>query len=227
MKKIYVLLLFFVGFGCSSHQVVLNRDTLVKGQKVQITLNNGNKVNGTVRKIDDENLYITDKTDKTWKANKSGISLVKGPEPVFDNQKRLVTEDEISEAKKSSNTKLYLISGSALSLGASFFLSSMVSRNADEDSKDAIIYSGSAIGTLFGGYFFTKMGMKKDREKAINDIISARASDPSHGLSEEKLKRLEVDEEIKRLKEERMRQNAELEALKKQIEAKKKKEKPE
>ena len=207
MKRIILFCsVLFLG-GCSS-QIQLSVDELVQNQEVSLDLKSGEKVQGTISKIQDNSITINDNEGQTWRAKKDQITRVEGPEPVFDQFGQIISEQEIANKQTNKNFWKFTLSGSALSLGTSFFLSSMISRS-DDDNRDPIIYTGTTVGTLLGGWMFSKIGHNKDRRVAISEIDTKRAAAAEHD------KREKIQSEIDKLQKEREAQEAELESLRK------------
>ena len=207
MKRIVLICgIIFLG-GCSS-QIQLSVDELVQNQEVSMDLKSGEKVHGTISKIQDNSIIINDNKGQTWRAKKDQIAKVEGPEPVFDQFGQIISEEEIASKQKNKNLWMFTLSGGALSLGTSFFLSSMISRS-DDDNRDPIIYTGTAVGTLLGGWMFSRIGHNKDRRVAISEIDTKRAAAAEHD------KREKIQSEIDKLQKERETQEAELKSLRK------------
>ena len=72
---------------------------------------------------------------------------------VVDLEGKVITEEEISREKTQQKFWVYTLSGAVISLGTSFFAASMIARSSDKGIKDAIVYSGTAAGTLSGTFF--------------------------------------------------------------------------
>jgi len=184
--------------GCSQ-QSSLRRSELREGQTVELTLNNGKSVQGDIAKIEDDALVIKDDDDQAWRAKNEAIAAIHGSEPVLDLKGNVIPESEIQARKGSKNTLLFSLSGAGLSLGASFFLSSMISR-ADEENRDPIIFGGTAAGTAVGTYLFYRMGKRKDREQAIEEVRLSRGGLGESLIEEERQRKEELEKEIERLK---------------------------
>ncbi len=184
--------------GCSQ-QSSLRRSELREGQSVELTMNTGKSVQGDIAKIEDDALIIKDDDGQAWRAKNEAIVAIQGPVPVLDLRGDVISESEIEAQQGSKNTMLFTLSGAGLSLGASFFLSSMISR-ADEDNRDPIIYGGTAAGTALGGYLFYRMGKRKDREQAIEEIRMSRGGLGESLIEQERQRKQELEKEIERLK---------------------------
>jgi hypothetical protein len=225
MKLAVILLGCLILFtGCSKH-VQLRVDDLARQQSVHVKTNSGVKVSGIVAQIDDNSIVISDQQKQNRRIKKTDIAEVSGPKPVRDPAGKIISEAEISQHQKAKNTWLYATGGTLLSMGASFFASSMISRGADKETDDPITFSGTAAGTCIGAYFFTRAGMNKDRQHAINEIMAARSAAAASESSSEEQHQKQILDEIEKLKFDRKKQDAEIEELKKKIEQDKK-EKP-
>lgn len=208
--------LFMFSFACS-HRVFIEPESLKKNQVMQIELQNGDKIDGLVIGLGGESVAIQNEKGVEQRIQMSEIKSVKGPEPVLDAYGQIITETEIKSVKQNKNLKSYSISGGLISLGLSFFTSAMISRQQDEDKRDAVIYGGTAAGTVVGTSIFAILGARKDRQDAINNLIlsrqGVRPEEEWKGIRNE----LEVREEIEKLKEEHDRQQEEIKKLQQQI----------
>lgn len=223
MKKMFLLLGFLLfSIGCSS-QMKLKVEDLVPQQQVTIAMANGQKVSGAVVRVDQESVVLKDENGKSWRAKKDRILSVKGPEPVLDLKGNLISEEEIARNKTNKNFWLFTISGGVLSLGTSFFVSSMISRASDDGNRNAITYGGTAAGTAIGTLLFSRAGAHRDREFAIQKITLERIGQQVKDEVAESKRKAEIQKEIERIKQERAAQQAEIEALRKKIEEKRKK----
>ncbi|MBN2354699.1 hypothetical protein JXO59_01220 [candidate division KSB1 bacterium] len=200
--------------GCSS-RIALNSDRLISKQTVTLTMKNGGDVTGEIRDINDGQIIIVDDEGQSWAADKSKIVKIYGPAPVFDNHNRIISEREIKVNKNNNNFWLFTISGGLVSAGCGFFLSSMLSRT-DDENRDTIILTGTSLTTVAGSYFFSRLGMKKDRQQAIKKIRYLRELDEQY-ISEEERKRRDIERELEQLKKERQQQEQEIETLRQQI----------
>ena len=122
---------------------------------------------------------------------------------VVDLEGKVITEEEISREKTQQKFWVYTLSGAVISLGTSFFVASMIARSSDKGIKDAIVYSGTAAGTLSGTFFFARAGRNKDRQMAIDRIRLERFESGYHEeFLKETKKRDKLLQEIERIKRE-------------------------
>jgi len=111
-----------------------------------------------------------------------------------------------------------------LSMGTSFFLSSMLARASTDDQRDVIIQSGTAAGTAIGAFLFYRMGATKDRQIAVDKIRKERSLKKGEmDLDNTIKKRTEIQSELEKIRQERARQDEEIKKLQKQINDKQKK----
>jgi len=219
IRAVLIFSCFFYFTGCSN-QVLLNANKLQKEQTVNLELKSGEKISGTISAIDGNTITILDKNNVTKDIQKQDILTINGPQPFYDSNGYLINEKEIIKNKTNDKFWLFTVSGSTLSAGVSFFLSSMIARSQGENSNAPIITTGTLTGTVIGGFLFSRIGKQKDRTNAINHIRIARASAKLNALDEEKDKKKQLEREIEKLKSERESQEAELEKLRKQIKQK-------
>jgi hypothetical protein len=212
---LFLASIFFV-IGCSQH-VQFNVDELVPEQNITVAMSSGQKLSGTVSAIQDESLVIVDNKGQAWQAPKNKIQSIFGPKPVVDFNGKIINEKEIEQAKGNRNFWLFTLSGGALSLGTSFFLSSMASRATADDAHNTIVYSGTAAGTLIGTWLFARAGKKRDYHQAAAAIRAKRGGSPAQTLETEKAKQQRIRKEMEELQKEREAQEAELKRLREKI----------
>jgi len=222
MKKIVVLFgLFIIFSGCSNH-VQFKVDQVVPQQEVSVLMSNGKEVSGIVQAVEKNALVVTDENGHSWRAQKSHIERIQGPKPALDLDGKIISEKEIAQRKTHKNFWLYTISGGVLSMGTSFFLSSMASRSADTESRDPIIYGGTGAGTVVGTFLFARAGANRDRNVAIQKIALERANNKFQDSATIAKKKEKIEKEIQELKRLRAAQDAEIQALRQKIKEKQK-----
>ena len=199
MRILFVFAAIVLLAGCG-HQVNLQADRLSPEQQVTIKMDNGSTVRGVVSRIEAESIVITDANSRSWRAPISAIRTITGPKPVYDGSGALIGERDIQAVQGSQSAVTFALSGGLLSVGTSFFLSSMASRAADEESRDPIIISGTAAGGLLGGYLFYRLGARKDRARAIELIREQRQGRYDSKILEERRRTEEIQKEIESLK---------------------------
>jgi len=214
-----VVMFIFLTSACSK-QVLLKEDKLQNNQTVTIQLKSGPTISGLVASATEKTITVVDKTSSRHEIEKRNIARITGPQPWYDADGALISEKEIAKVKTNKNFWLYTISGAALSAGASFFTSSMIARASDNESNAPLVTTGTIAGTLVGGFLFSRLGINKDREDAIESIRLVRSSDNLKKLDNEKTKQEKIQQEIDRLKSERETQDFELEKLRKELEKK-------
>jgi hypothetical protein len=217
------LVIAFLAGGCS-RQVLLHPEEVVQHQTVSVRLQSGQQVTGEVEAMQAGILVVKDRDGQAWRAETATIAKITGPKPVFDGAGEIIPEKEIASRETSKNRLLFSLSGGVLSLGTSFFLSSMLSRALGDDQRDAVLYGGSAGGTLVGVWLFHGLGRGKDRQQAIQEIRQERASHKGvldlQGVTK---KREQVQSELDKLRQDRLRQDEEIKKLQQRIQEKQKK----
>jgi hypothetical protein len=193
-KRLSRVLIFVILTAGCSNRVLLDESSLQKEQTVVITLTTGKKVSGTVASMNEKSIVVVDENLKAWRAQRNFIQSIHGPEPAYDINNRLISEKEIESVRTAVKRWRFTVSGALISLGTSFFASSMLSRATDEESREPIIYSGTAAGTALGTWLFYRIGAKKDRAAAIDRIREDRAD---RNLAEEILKEQKRKEKLK------------------------------
>ncbi len=209
--------------GCS-RRLAFRADEVLIDQTVSVRLTSGQSVTGEIVSKEAGALVIKDRDGQSWKAQANAIQEISGPPPVLDAAGAVISEREIQAHKNGKNALLFSVSGGILSLGTSFFLSSMASRALGDDDRDAVLYGGTATGTAVGVLLFSRIGAKKDRQQAIQQIRRERAvTQGRRDLNGEVKKREHVQTELERMRQERADQDAEIKRLQQKIQDKKKK----
>jgi len=220
----FVLFGLVVFNGCAN-RVLISYDQVEKTNWLEVTLTSGIKIEGTVVKTEPHQIILLQKNKNLKEVDKASIRSIKRKPPVYDDLGAGISEEEIQSERTNRNTYIYGIGGGALSLGVSFFASSLISQNmANEGST--ILAATTAVGGGLGTYFFIKAGKAMDRKQAIERIQEKRRSAE---LKQEQEKMapddLQKQIEIEKQKQEELRKQRE--ALLRELEGKKKKNKEE
>jgi len=222
--KLFIVTAAIFFLACSSWKTVTVNEIAPKNL-VEITLVSGQTVQGEIIATESQQIVIKIK-EKTYKVDRSNIASVRTKPALYDEQGDIITEDDISRIKTHKQMTLFTIGGTALSFGASFFIGSMIQRSLlEDDTNSAPRIAITALGTVLGGTFFAITGNKRDRNTAIEIIRDLRASKTEDTIVDEKTKRDDINKELDQLIKDRKAQQAEIEALKKKIEANKKRKK--
>jgi KaiC/GvpD/RAD55 family RecA-like ATPase len=224
LAVILVLVCFLVFFNGCAKRVLLNYDDVKLNSLVQIKTIKGNFCQGIVQKKDSSFLVMQlDKyNDKLTKIERDKIATIAGQQNyALDAQNQVISEWEIDQIKESNNLLLYSIGGAGLSFGASFFVGSLLNRSLnDVDLGRTVMWATTAVGTVVGTTFFAKAGAKRDRFVAVEKIREQRVELAKQQVEQERLKRLKIQEELQKVKEERKRQDEEISKLKEQTKQK-------
>ncbi|NQT25266.1 hypothetical protein HQ585_07920 [candidate division KSB1 bacterium] len=140
---------------------------------VEVQLKSGAKIQGTVVEAEPHQLILQKGTQNSRTIAKTDISTIKRTTPVRDQFGNGISEEEIDKIKTSKNTVTYGIGGGLLSLGASFFVGSMIS-NSMTESSGTVLVATTALGGGLGTVLFVKAGKNKDRSDAIETICEDR-----------------------------------------------------
>ena len=202
---------------CSSRQIPLEIESIRKNQLVTITTSNGQSFSGEVAGQNKTAFIVAhSNSDREFAViDKANIQHITGPEPIIDARGELVTEQEIDATKDQVNFTTHIVLGGLFSLGASLFASSLVSNEFPEKEQNAFVITGTTLGTITGTVLFGQSGARKDRQMAIENIITERFREsltvPSSETSNEQIlehihtlrrKRLQQQKEIERLRDE-------------------------
>jgi hypothetical protein len=225
IKRIYMMLLMIsmVIIGCATRLHDVSYDEVERTNHVEVMLVSGNKVVGTLFKIEPHQLTILQEDRKLRPIAKSSIRSIKRKPPVYDDYGRGISEEEIASVQTNKNTVVYGIGGGALSVGTSFFLGSLAGQDSVSGSTvlTASVIGGGGLGT----FLFVRAGKAKDRKVAIETIRDKRRSaeispeEDENATPEELQKRLDAEKK----KQEELRK--EREKLLRELEGEKKKKK--
>ena len=221
-KRIFLfslLVLTFVYIGCSKRYIV-NYDMVENNSLVNIKTNAGASYEGIV-KLKKPSFIVLNTTRNSMSAKKierTSIDYIKTEPPIFDYQKKVISEWEIDDQKGAKNTWLYTIGGAGLSFGASFFAGSLVHRGMSEsENKEEALWGITGAGTLIGTALFINTGRKRDREAAIMAIREQRYELAKKEIDQKKKKHKQVYQELEEEKRERAKQEAEMKRLMERI----------
>ena len=142
---------------------------------------------------------------------------------MVDDRGQAITAQEVAAKKTNKNFWLYTLGGGALSFGASFFLGSMVERNAESESRTAL-WAITGAGTVAGTILFAHTGRVRDFNQAVETVKDERQGVLKKGIETEKQKQDRITEERRKLEEDRKKQEVEREELLKKIRDKQSKE---
>jgi hypothetical protein len=142
---------------------------------------------------------------------------------MVDDRGQAITAQEVAAKKTNKGFWLYTFGGGALSFGASFFVGSMVERNAESDSRTAL-WAITGAGTVIGTVLFAHTGRVRDFNQAVEAVKDERQGLLTKDIETEKQKQDRIAGERKRLEDERKKQEAEREELLKKIRDKQSKE---
>ena len=160
--------------GCAKYQMVPYEE-VQETNYVRVKLQNGHKVEGSVTRTEPHQLTLRKADAGAAYLPKAEIVAINRKPPVYDDFKKGISEEEIAQIQTNKNTLIYGIGGGAISLGTSFFIGSMASKNMDENGG-AVLYGTTAVGGGLGTYFFIRAGQEKDRKVAIEAIRHQRVS---------------------------------------------------
>jgi hypothetical protein len=143
---------------------------------------------------------------------------------IYDEGKKVIPESEIKKYQKNLNKWLFTIGGGALSFGVTFFLAANILHETDDGAQGTALWVPTGLGTVIGGTIFRFQGGRLDRHNAIEQIKEERKVAAIKEMNSTKKKRSVVEKELKDVKDDREKQNQEINDLLKQINQKKKEE---
>ena len=170
----FIVITMFLFSGCSKYVLVRYND-VEPNNSVEISLTTGQKLKGVILEILPYRIQLLKEDRSKEIIPQSGIRSIKRLPPVYDDFGKAIPEDEIETVKTNRNAFIYGIGGGALSLGASFFIGSMIANNVQENGA-TVLKTTTAGGGLLGTTLFVRAGMKKDRRDAIRAVQEKRRS---------------------------------------------------
>jgi hypothetical protein len=216
---LYLIVFLFLQNGCSK-RMLISYDQLQKENLVQIKTKSNTSYNGIVKtKKPDFVILQTARNSKALsKIAKKRIYSIHAKPPVYDDQKKVISEWEVQDNQHSKYTMLYAIGGAGLSFGASFFIGSLIHRGmSDSEHGNTLLWSTTGGGTVLGAYLFTRRGKHKDRQASILDIRERRFAIAQKDMAAQKGKSKKIKKDLNKIKDDRQKQKREIERLKKRI----------
>lgn len=208
------LALTILTVNCANNSA-LTYNSLQNKQDVTVTTSGGKSFKGTIINIDEKQLILRGANGAKKTVSRSEISRIAGPMPIYDDTGAIITKPEIAAVKSHSNMLRYLVGGSALSFGASFFIGSLIDRQvSDEGEQGPVMWATAGVGTVVGGTIFSMLGNKKDQSAAIEKVREQRRKEAATDLVKEKERQRVIKDELKKLEKEREQQEKEMKDLK-------------
>jgi hypothetical protein len=211
--KIVVAVLFISILSCSTQQVLLDQHNFHPNQTITIETRDGEKISGIVTHANADAVLMRDTSGKQRGFLTKNIVSAIGPSPILDDNGIIVSEAEIDSLHTSSHVTTYAFVGGFMSGGVSYLFSRMVTNEILKKNREAPLYIATVTGMSVGTILFAKAGDKKDREKAIDNVLAAR-SDGGYNIS---LPDLEDDKFLKgkidEIKKDRQQKEQEIERL--------------
>jgi hypothetical protein len=211
MRKPILWITFTAVFVCGCSQMALvPYEKVEKTNSVRVRLDSGQKVEGTVLKVDPVQIILSRPDGGSVAVPRDRVGSIRRKTPVEDEFGRSISEEEIHSVQNGRKTAVYGIGGGTLSLGFSFFAGSLLGHASSNGG--AMLAGTAVIGTALGSALFMKAGHRRDRQAAIEAIrIKRRNIEISPGTSSEGPEELRNRiEEERRMREEARRQREEL-----------------
>ncbi len=199
--------LFILILSCSTRQVLLDKRDFHPNQTITIETRDGAKISGLVTHANADAVLMRDTSGKQRGFLTKNIVSAIGPNPVLDDNGIIVSEAEIDSMHTSSHVTTFAIVGGFMSGGISYLVSRMVTNEILKKNREAPLYIATVTGISMGTILFARVGHRKDREKAIDNVLKAR----SQGTYDISLPDLEDDKFLKEKIDEIMRDRQEKE----------------
>jgi hypothetical protein len=213
------LILPFIILGCAKRNLV-SYERIERTNYVQIRLNSGKTVQGTVFKIEPHQITLLEKERTTRIIAKSSILSAKRKSPVYDDFGNGISEEEIRSVQSNKNSLIYGIGGGFLSTGVSFFLGSLASKDAS--SGGTILAATTVAGGGLGTAIFVHAGKAKDRRVAIEKIREKRRSMDIRKTTDKKKSPSTLQKQLEEEKKKQEELRKQREKLLKELQKKKK-----
>lgn len=217
--KIAVVLLFVLIISCSTQQVLLDHRDFHPNQTVNIKTRDGEQISGIVTHANADAVLLRDTTGKQRGFLTKNIVSATGPNPVLNDNGIIVSEAEIDSIQTATHVTTFAIVGGFMSGGVSYLFSRMINNEILKSHRDAPLYIATVTGVSLGTILFARAGDRKDREKAIENVLTAR-TDLKYNIS---LPDLEDDkylkEKIDEIMKDRQEKEKEIQQLNNELES--------
>jgi hypothetical protein len=220
-----LITILVIASGCAK-RIPISYDQAKPNALVKIQTFSGQSCSGVIQKKEANYLVLKESKydNHPTKINRDEIASISGRDFVHDGTGEIISEWEIEENRENKNLLLYTIGGVGLSFGASFFIGSLINRNADDaDEGKRLMWGTTIVGTATGTYLFAKAGRKRDRLLAIEELREQRFKLAKERYDSQKIKSDSIRKELEKEKAERAKQQEELKRLKEKAQKKKKK----
>ena len=192
---------------------MLNPKAFFKNQTVKIETADGENVAGVVLLANADAVLIKDSYGEERGFLTKNIVQAQGPQPIMDNKGVLVSEAEIDSMQTNTNLTAYAIVGGLISGGVSFLGSSLLTHEVMDSDSDAPVYIGTTAGLTAGTLLFAQSGARKDREKAIENVLASRAESGYEISLPDQNDDVLLREKIREIVEERQKMEAQIDSL--------------
>jgi len=220
-----LITILIIASGCAK-RIPISYDQAKPNALVKIQKFSGQSCSGVIQKKEVDYLVLKESKydNHPTKINRNEIASISGRDFVYDGTGEIISEWEIEENRENNNLLLYTIGGVGLSFGASFFIGSLINRNADDvDEGKQLMWGTTVVGTATGTYLFAKAGRKRDRLLAIEELREQRFKLAKERYDSQKMKSDSIRKELEKEKAERAKQQEELKRLKEKAKKTKKK----
>ncbi len=174
-KPLVIILAALALFSGCSRYMRVGYENIEETNSVEITLNSGGKVYGSIIKSEPYQLTLLNREGRKAMIAKDNIRTIKRLPPVYDDFGRGISEEEIAGHKSNKNAVIYGVGGGSLSLVASFFAGSMLA-GENSDNGGTVLAATVGVGGGLGTLLFVRAGMAKDRKDAVEEIRQERIS---------------------------------------------------
>ena len=184
---------------------IISLDEPPIGESVEIYMISGEKREGVLLKKEGSDLTLIDSsTNKPEKIDIKNIRTIKYSDKVYDLEGKIISENDISEAKGITKTIGYGLGGFVLGTAVGFGVGVLIS----SQEEIALIYPMGILG-LAGGIYFGIKGSGMDREDAIDEIRRERYRETQVELMKQ------LEQEKKKLEEQQVEREKMMQELKK------------
>jgi len=193
--------LMSIQFSCTSAGLI-NLEKPKLGESVYLVQADGKEREGVLISKEGSIIkYVDSQSHILTTVNIADIRMIKRSSRVYDLEGKIITEEQIRDARSIGKTVGYSVAGVALGAAVGFGVGALIASQSDIP----IGYSMGVLG-IAGGITMGFMGSRTDRNDAIEKIRMERLASAQEDLREQLLKEQKLLDEEKKQKEKMMKE---------------------
>jgi len=193
--------LMSIQFSCTSAGLI-NLEKPKLGESVYLVQADGKEREGVLISKEGAIIkYVDSQSHILTTVNIADIRMIKRSSRVYDLEGKIITEEQIRDARSIGKTVGYSVAGVALGAAVGFGVGALIASQSDIP----IGYSMGVLG-IAGGITMGFMGSRTDRNDAIEKIRMERLASAQEDLREQLLKEQKLLDEEKKQKEKMMKE---------------------